>query len=262
MRELARRVVLSWPMLVAVTRVEFQKKYSGSFLGILWYPLYSALLLGVYCFVYMVVFSMRLENFGSYAFVLFVFAGLIPYLGFSDAIGTSVSSVKGNIALVKNTVFPVELIPVKHLLVSMVGLSISLGVLLVMLLPSGLAGWNLLYLPVPILLLFLFTLAVVWVVSAVAVFVPDVTHTVNVVLLLLLFVSPIAFRMEQVPENAVAIMYANPLTYLVESFRFALLGMRSTPLWLDAAFGAFSIVCVCLAGTFFRKIMPAFSDYE
>ena len=65
----------------------------------LWYPLYSSLLLGSYCFVYLVVFRVRYRELGTYDFVLFVFSGLIPYLGFSEAVSTGLGSVKANLAL-------------------------------------------------------------------------------------------------------------------------------------------------------------------
>jgi lipopolysaccharide transport system permease protein len=257
-----RRLRLSWPMLLAVARIEFRKKYAGSALGILWYPLYAALLLGVYCFVYMVVFRMRFAEMSSYEFVLFVFAGLVPYLGFSEALATGVSSIRANVALVRNTVFPIELIPVKHLLVSMAGLCVSLAILFLMILPTERAGWHWLYLPVPIVLLFVFTLAVIWVMSAIAALVPDVAHLVNLLLLVLLFGSPIGYRIEQVPDSAVLLIYANPLTYLVESFRFACIGERSTPPWLDGAFAGAALLAACLAASFFRRLMPLFADHE
>src|SRR3954471_8519293 len=98
----------SWPVLWALTVIECRRKYAGSILGVLWYPLYSALLLGSYCFVYLVVFRVRYRDFSTYEFVLFVFAALIPYLGFSEAVTSGVVSVKANLALLRNAVFPIE----------------------------------------------------------------------------------------------------------------------------------------------------------
>src|SRR5207244_4901327 len=112
-------------------------KYAGSILGMLWYPLYSALLLGSYCFVYLVVFRVRYRELGTYDFVLFVFAGLIPYLGFSEAVSTGLGSVKQNLALLRNAVFPIEFVPVKHVLAAMVALSSSLALLIAMLVPTS-----------------------------------------------------------------------------------------------------------------------------
>src|SRR4051812_16401248 len=163
-------------VLVALTYIECQRKYAGSILGLLWYPLYSLLLLASYCFIYLVVFRVRYPTFGTYGFVLFVFSGMIPFLGFSEAVTVGQASVKLNIALLKNAVFPIEFIPVKHVLAALVGLMSSLAILVVMIVPTKYFGWHLAYLPVAMLCLLMFSLAVVWVLSAVAVIVPDVAQ--------------------------------------------------------------------------------------
>jgi lipopolysaccharide transport system permease protein len=257
-----KNVRRSWRVLRTLTVIECRRKYAGSILGVLWYPLYSALLLGSYCFVYLVVFRVRYRELSTYDFVLFVFSGLIPYLGFSEAISSGLGSVKANLALLRNAVFPIELVPVKHVLAANVGLLSSLGLLLLMILPTAYFGWHLLYLPVALLSLLLLCLAVVWVLSAVAVVVPDVAQIVNIVLLLLMFVSPIAFTIDMVPARARALVYLNPLTYLIEQFRFALIGIRTSPLWYDVPFLLVCAAAAAVAGAFFRRMSPIFSDYE
>jgi homopolymeric O-antigen transport system permease protein len=252
----------SWRVVWTLTIIECRRKYAGSILGLLWYPLYSILLLGSYCFLYLVVFRVRYRELGTYDFVLFVFSGLIPYLGFSEAVSTGLGSVKANLALLRNAVFPIEFVPVKHVLAAMVGLCSSLALLLAMILPTGYRGWHLLYLPVPLASLLLFTLAVVWCLSAIAVVVPDIAQLVNIALLLFMFVSPIGFSVDAVPSGARALVYANPLTYLIEAFRFALIGVRVTPLRYDAIFLALTAALAAIAGSFFRRISPVFSDYE
>jgi lipopolysaccharide transport system permease protein len=249
-------------ILWALTLVECRRKYAGSILGMLWYPLYSGLLLGSYCFVYLVVLRVRYREFSTYEFVLFVFAGLIPYLGFSEAVSTGLGSVKANLALLRNSVFPIEFVPVKHVLAAVVGLLISLSLLVLMILPTAYRGWHFLYLPVPLLSLLLFCVGIVWVLSAVAVIVPDIAQVVNVTLLLLMFISPIAYSLDLVPSGARLLLYLNPLTYLIESFRFALIGLRTTALWYDAAFLAAAAVFAGTAGVFFKRMSPIFSDYE
>lgn len=249
-------------VLRAVVWLEFQKKYAGSVLGLLWHPLYAALLLATYSFVYLVVFRARFSEFGSFEYVLFIFSGMIPYLGFSDAVATATPSVKANMALLRNSVFPLELVPIRQLLVSMGGLLISLGILLLMLFGSGRAGLHLLYLPVPLLLLFVSLAGLVWITSAAAVIIPDVTYVVNLLLMLFLFISPIGYPLSMVPGSARVFVLLNPLTYLVESFRFALMGLRGTPLWADAVFALFATVLAIAGAGFFRRLMPVFSDHE
>ena len=242
--------------------IECRRKYAGSILGTLWYPLYSLLLLGSYCFLYLVVFRVRYRELGTYEFVLFVFSGLVPYLGFSEAVSTGLGSVKANLALLRNAVFPIELVPVKHVLAAMVGLLSSLALLIVMIAPTSYAGWHLLSLPVPLLSLLLFTLGVIWLLSAIAVVVPDIAQIVNIALLLFMFISPIGFTIDSVPVRVRALVYLNPLTYLIEEFRFALIGVRVSPVWFDALFLVAALALALAAATFFRRMSPIFSDYE
>ena len=73
-------------ILAAITQVELAKKYSGSMFGRIWIVLYPILLLSIYLFVYMAVFQMRFSGSGRLDYVLYVFAALIPYIGFMEAV--------------------------------------------------------------------------------------------------------------------------------------------------------------------------------
>jgi lipopolysaccharide transport system permease protein len=261
-RELAVRAWRARRTLVAVTAVELRKRHAGSILGILWFPLYSALLLAMYCFIYVVVFRARFHTMGSYDYTLFIFAGLIPYLGFSEAVSAGVTSIKSNIAIMRNTIFPAELIPIKQMLAAVASLMISLGILILLLAPTHFFGWHLIYLPVPLVLLCLFCASVLWVLSAIAVLVPDIAYFVNIMLLFFMWVSPIGFTIDQVPPFARALVYANPMSYLIDSFRYALLGMRSLPPASDLLALSVIALSACVAGAFFRRLMPLFTDYE
>jgi homopolymeric O-antigen transport system permease protein len=259
---IVRHFRLSWRVLWALTKIDTQRKYAGSVLGMLWYPTYSALLLGSYCFLYLVVFRIRFKELGSYQYVLFVFAGLIPYLGFSEAVATSTSSVRQNLAILRNAVFPIEFVPVKSVCAALLGLLSSLGILIGMAAPAGFLGWHVLYLPVAILALFAFSVSVAWTLSAVTVLLPDTSQLVNIALMLLMFVSPVGYTVDMVPPRIRFLVYLNPLTYLIDAFRFALLGIRAHAVWVDAGFMLCCLAAMILTGTFFRRLSPLFADYE
>jgi ABC-type polysaccharide/polyol phosphate export permease len=92
---------------------------------------------------------------------------------------------------------------------------------------------------------------VAWTLSAIAVIVPDILQVTNIGLLLLLFISTVRF-----------LVFLNPLTYLIETFRFAMLGIRTLRIWVDVASLAASMAGASLAGTFFRRLSPISADYE
>jgi len=261
-RAILRDFRRSWRVLWALTFIEGRRKYAGSMLGTLWYPMYSVLLLGSYCFVYLVVFKLRFKTLGTYDYVLFVFAGLIPYLGLSEAIATSSVSVRQSIHTLKNAVFPIEFVPVKFVCASLFGMLSSLAILLVMVLPTAFRGWHFLYLPVAIAELVAFSVMMAWLLSAITVFLPDLTQVVNIALLLLMFLSPIGYSVDMVPDGVRAFLYLNPVVYLAEAFRFAMLGTRVTPFWMDGAFLVFCSIGAAVTGTLFRRLSPIFADYE
>jgi lipopolysaccharide transport system permease protein len=261
-RLVAADIVRGRRILYTLTGIECRQKYAGSVLGTLWYPLYSLLLLGSYCFIYLVVFRMKYKEFSTYSYVLFIFSGLVPYLGFSESVTSSLSSVRSNLAILRNSVFPIELVPVKHVLAAFVPLLCSLAVLLVMIAPTSHAGSHLLYLPMPLVCLFLVSLTVAWIVSGIAVVLPDVAQLVNVGLLLFMFISPIGYTVDMIPPRARPLVYLNPMTYLIEPFRYALLGVRNTPLWTDAIVVGVAAMLACAAAALFKQMTPVFFDYE
>src|SRR2546423_3394206 len=106
-------------LLASITRVELSKRHAGSLLGMAWVFLQPLLLLSVYLFVYMVVFKFRFPGYSRFDYVLYVFCGLVPYLGFMEALTAGGVSIKQNVHLVKNVMLPIELIPVRAVIVGM-----------------------------------------------------------------------------------------------------------------------------------------------
>jgi len=258
----ARGFRRAWRILWALSLIETRRKYAGSALGLLWYPTYSALLLGSYCFVYLVVFKVRFRDLGTYEYVLFVFAGMLPYLGFSEAVSTSTVSVRQSLAILRNAVFPIEFVPVKFVFAALFGLFSSLSILFVMVLPTSHRGWHFFYLPFAVTELLVFSVAVAWALSAIAVLIPDVVYLVNIGLLVLMFISPIGYSVDMVPPAFRVALYFNPMVYLVDAFRFSMIGMRSLPFWADPAFLIVSCLLASLSAAFFHRLSPIFADYE
>lgn len=260
---LTNRLFVYRAVLLAVTRIELGKRYAGSFLGPLWYPIYWAVLLGMYCFVYIVVFRQRIPEFGNFGYILFIFSGLIPYFGVSDAVGNGAGSIRANMAVVRNAIFPVDLIPAKIVLVALASQAVAVGFLVILAIAAGFSGWHFLYLPVPFVGEFLLVMGVVWALSAITVVVPDIQQVTSLLLWLFLFISPVGFKPDQVPAAFRWIIYINPLTYLIEEFRYALLGIRTIDMGASLmGFSLFSMAFLLIGAAIFRRLMVAFGDYQ
>jgi lipopolysaccharide transport system permease protein len=248
-------------LLRRVTRQELRMRFAGSLLGALWLFIYPALLLGIYSVVFVFVLRIRFGIFSSpYQYIAFIFCGLIPYIGFADTLSTSVTSVVSNATLIKNTLFPIELVPVKSVLLSQ---AIQVPATLLLFVALGATGrlsyWTLLVLPVWIVQL-IFGTGIAWILSSVNVFVRDLQSLVPIVITLLMFVSPISYPQSAIPPTLRPILALNPLYYLVVPYQDVLMlhvlpGPTITAVALTMSFGT-----LALGYVLFMRLKPVFTD--
>jgi lipopolysaccharide transport system permease protein len=249
-------------MLAAISRIELAKRHAGSVLGMAWVVLQPALLLSVYVFVYMVVLRMRFEGFSRFDYVLYVFCGLVPYLGFMEALTTGALSIKQNIHLVKNVMLPIELIPVRAVIVGMASQFVSIGLVLVLLIADRSLSWNVVLLPIVVILQVMWLTGLTWILSSVTVALPDITYFVNLFVFMLMFLSPIGYKPEMVPASFAWVTYLNPIYYMTQMYRATM--MHGTALTAQVAL-IYVVMCVttfALGSAFFGRFRGVLTDYE
>ena len=249
-------------ILVATTKIEISKRYAGSTLGLVWVGLYPLLLLGVYLFVYLVVFRMRFPGYSEMDYVLYVFAGLVPYIGLSEAIQAGTQSIKQNIHLVKNVMLPIEIVPVRAVAAALVGQAVLLMLVAGLAAMNGTLSYFIVALPLVLALQLLFLIGIVFVLSAVALVVQDVAHFVNLAIMLMMFLSPIGFKADMLPKGYDILVWANPISYLLDAHRFVLLSNHTTSGTVLAAYAGISVVFFVLGATFFQRFKGVLVDYE
>lgn len=249
-------------VLSAVTRVELQKRHSGSALGMFWLLLYPLLLLSIYLFVYAVVFRMELPGYKGLDYAIFVFCGLIPFIGLSESLPTGCLCIKQNIHLVKNVMLPIELIPIRTVFVSLATQMVGMMVLVVLLAVAGLLSFKVLLLPLVLVLQLLMLIGIVFVLAPLAVALTDVSYFVNLFIMLLMFGSPIGFTRDAVPGLFGAVIDLNPVTYMIEAFRCVLLSGYSASATALLAYSLISISCFFLGSFFFDRFKGVLVDYE
>lgn len=258
----ARMILRHRSILLSVTRVEFAKRYSGSAFGLAWVFLYPALLLSIYLFVYLVIFKMRFPGYSEMDYTLYVFCGLIPYMGLMESVTTGALSIKQNIHLIRNVMLPIELIPVRAVAVGLASQSVALVILFALALANDSLSIHLLWLPLILLLQALFLIGIVLVVSALAVALPDISYFVNLGVLFLMFVSPIGFKPDMVPASFAPMIYLNPVHYMTDAFRSSVLSNHIIDI---SNLGIYALICVltfALGSAFFRRFKGVLVDYE
>jgi len=249
-------------ILISSTRYELAKRYSGSLFGKSWLALQPAILLAIYLFVYLVIFRMKFPGYSQWDYVLFVFCGLIPYIGFSEALNAGCVSIRQNMHLVNNIMMPVELLPVRSVLLSMVGQLISMGFLLLLVLPTRGPGIQLCWLPMLFVLQFIWLFGITWILSAVGVLLPDVSYFVNFATVFLMFVSPIGFKPDMVPVHFRFMIYLNPVHYMVQLYRDAVTE-NTMPAALDLGiYTAICLVCFALGSVVFYRFKDSLVENQ
>jgi lipopolysaccharide transport system permease protein len=206
-------------VLAATTIDLIRKKYSASYLGMLWVVLYPVIFLGLYVLVFVFVLRVRLPGHDSIDYVILIFAGLIPFLGFTEALAAGVTSVVDNKSLIKNVIFPIELVPVQTVLASSVTMFVGLIMLAATLVFRGQVYAAQLLAPLVFALQILFSVGLIWLLSISNVFFRDISTFVSPVILFLMLISPIAYTIDMIPADLMPFMYPNPLFYLIMAYR-------------------------------------------
>ena len=210
-------------LIMRMARRDIVARYRGSFGGMLWTVVTPVIMLLVYTFVFSVVFKARWgvdEDQSRSQFAIVLFAGLLMHGLLAEVLNAATGVVAANANYVKKVVFPLEVLPVIQLSVSLFQCFIGIGVLLIasMLFNASIPATA----PLIILVLVplsLLTLGLAWFLAALGVYVRDVTQITQVVTTILLFVSPVFFPVSAIPEAFQAPIRWNPLTFLIEQAR-------------------------------------------
>ena len=211
-------------LIFQLVKREFEARFKGSVLGLLWAVLTPLFLLLVYTFVFSEVFKARwsAEISSPTAFALVLFSGLIAFNILSENLNAAPRLVLQNVSYIKKVVFPLEVLAWVSLLTVMVSALISALLLLVChFIVLGVPPASALYIPIITIPLCLCTLGAIWFISSLGVFLRDLQHGIGIVTTILLFLSPIFYPLSAVPERVQGIIFLNPLTPIIEMIRGA-----------------------------------------
>ena len=232
-------------------------RYKQTALGVAWVLLQPLLAMGIFS----IVFGQRGLTTNGVAYPLFVVSGLVPWFYFSNATSGASGSVVGNTQLISKVYFPRLAIPLAAVLANLVDLGIGLGLELVLLVLFGARPeWQLLTLPILVSLAVLTALGVsVWL-AALDVQYRDVRYAVPFFIQVWLFATPVIYSAGDVPERWRPLLALNPMSGLIEGFRWALLGSGEPH--VAALAGSAAIVAVLLASglLYFRRMERTFAD--
>lgn len=233
-------------------------RYKQTVIGVAWAiirPLLTML-------VFTVVFGRlaRLPTEGSAPYALMVLAGMLPWTLFSTALTEASSSLISNSNLIGKVYFPRLVIPGATLATALVDFLISLALMLAMLVYYRfMPGWQVVALPVFILLALLASLGPGLLIASLNVKYRDFRHVIPFVVMIGLYVSPVGFTSQIIPERWRLLYSLNPVVGVIDGFRWCIIG---GPLELRSlAAGLLTTAAFLWLGvTHFRRTERAFAD--
>jgi len=205
-------------LIFQLVRRDIVTRYKRSILGVAWTmisPLLTMLILTV-------VFSQIFK--GTTAYAAYVLSGLIAWNFFAQTTNDSMDKVVWGGGLLKYVYLPRTVLPVASMAAGLVNLLLSLIPLVIILAVYQVKlGWPVLLLPLPIILIGLFSLGVALIVSTLAVYFPDVNPMYQIILMAWMYLTPVIYPWEILPQTLQNILpYINPMVPLVKLFRLAI----------------------------------------
>ncbi|WP_311080226.1 ABC transporter permease [Paenibacillus polymyxa] len=242
---------------------DLKNRYQGSMMGFLWSIIHPLTTLAVYSLVFSWMLKMRVGmELGTNNFTLWMFAGLLPWIFFSETLSRATSVVLDNSNLIKKTVFPSEILPISLLLSNAVNFLIGFLILIggMFFLGQHVSGLSLLYVLVYIFPLVLFTLGFCWLCASLNVFFRDLGQIVSVVLNIVFYASAIIYPIHVVPQKFQGWFFWNPLIHVVQGIRDALFKLQFIEDRELIYLYTFSIIVFCLGQYIFQKSKKGFVD--
>ncbi len=237
-------------------------RYKQTLLGVLWVVLQPL----VSMVIFTVLFGILLQvDSGDAPYPVFALAGLLPWNYFSQALTRSSTSVVNSANLVTKIYFPRLVIPLSGVFSSLVDFAIAFGALIVLMVVYGIAPTPaLLVLPALILLAMLTALGFGLWLSALNVKYRDVNYLLPFLIQIWMYVTPVVYGSNLLPERYRFLLSLNPMTGVVEGFRWAVLGQAVVGDYLSAPLIGLSVVIslvTLISGLiFFRDTERTFAD--
>ncbi|HKQ91957.1 MAG TPA: ABC transporter permease [Blastocatellia bacterium] len=235
-------------------------RYKQTAIGVAWALVRPFLTMLVFTFIFSRV--AKLPAPGSVPYALLVFAAMLPWQFFSTALSEASNSLIGNSNLISKVYFPRLIVPAGSVITSFVDFLITLGLMAGMMVWYGfLPDWRLLTLPLFMALAFGSAFGAGLWLCALNVRYRDFRYIVPFIVQFGLYLSPVGFSSNIVPEGMRLIYALNPMVGVIDGFRWALLRGQS-PLAGYAIIASILVTSVlCLSGIwYFRRTEKTFAD--
>ena len=250
-------------LIYELTKREIGERYSGQVFGAFWAIGHPLLLTLVYIFIFGFVFRARTGGTIDMPldYTAYILSGIIPWLVFQEALSKASTVIIANANVVKQVIFPLEVLPVKSVLATIVTEIIFLFLLLIYtLLTSHTLPWTYVFLPILVLFQALAMIGMSYLFSSIGAYFRDLKDFVQAFLSIAFFILPILYLPESIPAAVRPVLYLNPLSYMIWCYQDILYFGRFVHPWAWAVFLPGSVFVFIFGFRIFRKLKTMFGN--
>lgn len=244
-------------MIYSLVHKELRGKYKGSVLGFLWSLLIPLFQLVIYTLVFSVFMSSPVDK-----FYIFLFVALVPWFYFNSCVSGGAISIIQQKNLVEKIYFPRMVLPVAYSISYFINMLLSFIIVFIALYISGI-GINfrvLWYLPIIMLIEFVMGTGVTLLFSALTVYFRDMEYILNIITMAWMYMTPILYPLEQLPEKIRGYLYLNPMTSVVIAYRDVLYYQKAPDMQTLIYAVIWGIVVFIFGWILFRKLQKNFVE--
>jgi lipopolysaccharide transport system permease protein len=245
-------------LLASLAIRDVKLRYRQTALGAVWVVLQPLLAAGIFSFVFGTVAGLPA---GGVPYVVFAYAGLLAWNLFNSIITKSSTSLVTHASMVQKVFFPRMLLPISAVPGALLDFVVALGMMAVLTaLNNTFSGWPILTLPLWMAIVVMLAMGIGLIASALMVSYRDVGQILPVAMQMLLYISPVAYSVDAVPDNVRTLFALNPLVGVLEGFRWCL--VEGQPLHISyAVYSAVAgVVLFLVGGLSFRRMERKFAD--
>lgn len=237
---------------------EIQIRYKQSILGVAWAILQPLVLMIMFSLIFSIFLKIPSDDI---PYPLFSYSAVLPWTFLSSALTFSIPALVNNMNLVTKIYFPREILPLAGIGAAFVDFLVGAVLYIFMMVIYGIPARVVLsWIPLLIFVQLLLTIGVSLIASTVIVFFRDVRFVVPLVLQVWMYLSPVIYPLETIPEKWRGLYLLNPMATLIDGYRRVIL-YGTTPQWQYVLPGLAISVIIFIGGyLFFKRMEPVFAD--
>lgn len=216
--EVFQIIIRNKNLLFEMTKRELTDRYAGQIFGLFWAVIHPIFLMGLFIFIFGVVFKQKIGGTLDLPldYTAYLLSGLVPWMCFQESLSKSCVTITSNKSLVKQVVFPIEILPVKTVLASLFTLLAAFSILVFYVLFShGSLHLTYLLLPFLVLMQIVMMIGLAFLLSPIGAYFKDIKDIVQLFCTMGVYIIPVFYLPDWVPSLFKPILYLNPFSYFI-----------------------------------------------